>query len=76
MGTPISGSTDKRSGSYTSPTDSSNMSFFRDSKSGFLGPTSYNAVFTENAGSLSVISEPYESAEDMRLDPVSAEKIQ
>jgi hypothetical protein len=52
------------------------MSFFRDSKSGFLGPTSYNAVFTENAGSLSVISEPYESAEDMRLDPVSAEKIQ
>ncbi len=50
------------------------MSFYRDSKTGFLGPTSYNAVFAENAGSLSVIIEPYEGEDE--LPPVSAEKIQ
>ncbi len=62
--------------SYVSPTDSSHMSF-RDSKTGFLGPTSYNAVFTENAGSLSVITEPHDSSEDAQsLPPVSVEKIQ
>ena len=46
---------------------------FRDSKAGFLGPTSYSAVFTENPGSLSVISEPENPP---HLPPVSAEKIQ
>jgi hypothetical protein len=76
MGTPMSG--DRRSGSYASPsTEISNMSFFRDSKTGFLGPTSYNAVFTENPGSLSVIQEPYESSDDpVQLAPISPEKIQ
>jgi hypothetical protein len=49
---------------------------FRDSKTGFLGPTSYSAVFTENPGSLSVITEPYDAEESSHLPPVSAEKIQ
>ena len=49
---------------------------FRDSRSGFLGPTSYNAVFTENAGSLSVITESYDADDASSLPPVSAEKIQ
>lgn len=49
---------------------------FRDSKTGFLGPTSYSAVFTENPQSLSVITEPYDQDESQRLPPVSAEKIQ
>jgi hypothetical protein len=49
---------------------------FRDSKTGFLGPTSYSAVFTENPGSLSVITEPYDAEESSHLPLVSAEKIQ
>ena len=76
MATPISGE-DRRtssSASYASP-ESGNMSF-RDSKTGFLGPTSYSAVFTENPGSLSVITEPYDAEESSHLPPVSAEKIQ
>lgn len=76
MATPISGE-DRRtssSASYASP-ESANMSF-RDSKTGFLGPTSYNAVFTENPGSLSVITEPYDVEESSHLPPVSPEKIQ
>ena len=48
---------------------------FRDSKTGFLGPTSYSAVFTENPGSLSVITEPHDVDDATYLPPVSAEKV-
>ncbi|KAK3717656.1 hypothetical protein LTR37_005723 [Vermiconidia calcicola] len=65
---------------YASPTgESASVMSFRDSKTGFLGPTSYNAVFTENPGSLSVITEPYDASDPEpggRLPPVSTEKIQ
>ena len=76
MATPISGDGRRStsSTSYASP-ESGSMSF-RDSKTGFLGPTSYNAVFTENPGSLSVITEPYDAEDATNLPPVSAEKIQ
>lgn len=60
------------SASYASP--ESSMSF-RDSKVGFLGPTSYSAVLTEHSGSLGICDQ-----EDVdhapNLPPVSAEKIQ
>lgn len=59
---------------YTGP-ESASMSF-RDSKSGFLGPTSYNAVFTENPGSLSVITEAVDVDEHSRLPAVTVDKIQ
>lgn len=49
---------------------------FRDSKTGFLGPTSYNAVFTENPGSLSAILDPVDDREVPHPPPVSSEKIQ
>lgn len=55
--------------------ESAHMSF-RDSRAGFLGPTSYNAVFTENPASLSVISEPHDLEDSSRLPPVTAERIQ
>lgn len=60
--------------SYASP-ESASMSF-RDSKIGFLGTTSYNAVFTENPGSLSVITEPHDEEDTPRLPPVAAERIE
>ncbi len=47
---------------------------FRDSKRGFLGPTSYNAVFSENPGSLAVITEA-DSDDHSNLPPITAEKI-
>lgn len=72
--TPISGE-DRRTSSSASFASPESMSF-RDSKTGFLGPTSYSAVFTENPQSLSVITEPYEGEESQRLPPVPAEKIQ
>ena len=49
---------------------------FRDSKSGFLGATSYNAVFNENPGSLGVITEPSDADDPSHLPAVPAEKIQ
>lgn len=50
---------------------------FRDSKAGFLGATSYSAVFAENPGSLSVIMEPHDAAEDTAsMGQVPPEKIQ
>ena len=61
------------SASYASP-ESASMSF-RDSKAGFLGPTSYNAVFTENPSSLSAITEPHDAQDALRLPPVPADKI-
>ena len=49
---------------------------FRDSKAGFLGPTSYNAIFTENAGSLSIITEAHDAETVSHLPPLTANKIQ
>jgi len=66
---------EKRTSSSASFAGPEGMSF-RDSKTGFLGPTSYSAVFTENPQSLSVITEPYEGDEAHCLPPISAEKIQ
>ena len=50
---------------------------FREGKVGFLGPTSYSAIFTENPGSLGTgfcDTDDIEDAPD--LPPVSAERIQ
>lgn len=58
------------SASYMSP--ESAMSF-REGKVGFLGPTSYSAVFTENSGSLGILEQ--EEVDDQHLAPISAEKI-
>ncbi|CAK4031034.1 hypothetical protein AC578_3278 [Lecanosticta acicola] len=56
--------------SYTSP--ESTMSF-RDSRSGFLGPTSYSAVYTENSNILA--TPDVEDAPDLPAN-FSADKIQ
>ena len=49
---------------------------FREGKIGFLGPTSYSAVFSENPVSLGIcdIEEVVEDAPD--LEPISPERIQ
>ena len=46
---------------------------FREGKVGFLGPTSYSAIFTENSGSLGICDQ--DEIDDALLPPVSAEKI-
>jgi len=58
------------SASYASPEGS--MSF-RETKVGFLGPTSYNAVFTENPQSLGIVEAEEEDLPS--LAPLPAEKI-
>lgn len=58
------------SASYASPEGS--MSF-RETKVGFLGPTSYNAVFTENPQSLGIMEAEEEDLPS--LPPLPAEKI-
>nr|OQO20119.1 hypothetical protein B0A51_10020 [Rachicladosporium sp. CCFEE 5018] len=60
--------------SVLSATPESAMSF-RDNKTGFLGPTAYSAVYTENPGSLSIL-EPEEAEDVSNLPPISPEKIQ
>ena len=60
--------------SYASP-DGSSVSF-RDSKAGFLGATSYSAVYTEHVTSLDVLTEPVENDSSSNLPPVSNERIQ
>ncbi|KAF2715841.1 hypothetical protein K431DRAFT_324170 [Polychaeton citri CBS 116435] len=66
------------SASYASPESSSAMSF-KDGRHGFLGPTSYSAVYTENDAKINALS-PGEQAGDLEdtshLPPVSPEKIQ
>ncbi|KAK4544723.1 hypothetical protein LTR36_003972 [Oleoguttula mirabilis] len=48
---------------------------FKEGKVGFLGPTSYSAVFTEHSGSLGIGD--HEDLDDApNLPPVTAEKIQ
>lgn len=59
----------------STPVCTENNMSFREDKVGFLGPTSYSAVFTENPTSLGI--DPSDDTDDVsRLPPVSAEKIQ
>ena len=46
------------------------------SKAGFLGPTSYSAVFTENQNSGRIYLEPENPDDAPSMDPISTEKIQ
>lgn len=50
----------------------------RDTKTGYLGPTSYSAVYTENQGTLGIddTDAGAEFSEATTLPPVTAEKIQ
>ena len=56
--------------SYNSP--ESGMSF-REGKVGFLGPTSYSAIFTENSSSLGIVEQ--DEVDDRALPPVTVDKI-
>lgn len=67
---------DRRGSSAISYANPESAMSFRDSRRGFLGATSYNAVFTENPGSLSVITEPHDAEDPSQHPPVTAEKIQ
>ena len=71
---------DRRNSSFTNSapvcTESGSMTF-REGKVGFLGPTSYSAVFTENPGSLGIEHDISDEPHDMsQLPPISPEKIQ
>ncbi|KAF2764215.1 hypothetical protein EJ03DRAFT_34892 [Teratosphaeria nubilosa] len=61
------------SASYASPEGSM---AFRETKVGFLGATSYNAVFTENPVSLGPVEEPEDLEDVPTLPPVPPDKIE
>jgi hypothetical protein len=67
---------DRRTSSSASCVSPESGMSFRESKIGFLGPTAYSAIFTENPSSLGVadVDEPIEDAPP-DLTPIPAEKI-